>query len=193
MNAVEVVRMARTAGIELTIEGDDLQLSAASEPPLSVVEEVRRYKPEIVDLLRSKRDHSEGSPSTANSAPFAEVIAKLRSKCPDHIERDRWQQAIQDADGFLANWGAQAHALGWTPRELFGLHAVPARPAANYSRLSRYDETGLIWLLCGRPVVALTKATAVIQWTTGRLIYRKHNKPALGPLGDSLDDMGPCA
>ena len=124
--------------------------------------------------------------------PFGEIIAKLRSRCPDHIEYDRWQQTVQDADRFLARWGAQAQALGWKAHELFGLHTVPARPAPTYSRLSRYDETGLIWLLRGRPVVALTEATAVIQGATGRLVYRKHNKPALGPLGDSLDDLERC-
>jgi hypothetical protein len=83
--------------------------------------------------------------------------------------------------------------LGWTACELFGLHAVPVRPAANYSRLSRYDETGLIWLLQGRPVVAMTEETATIQGASSHLVYRKHNKPALGPLGDSLHDMGSCA
>jgi hypothetical protein len=190
MKAVEVVRMARTAGIELTIDGDNLQLSAASEPPLSVIEELRRHKLEIVNLLRSNHERFEGPP---RSEPYGEVVAKLRSRCPDQIEHGRWQQAIQDADSFLAIWGEQAHALGWTAHELFGLHAVPARPAPNYSRLARYDETGLIWLLQGRPVVALTEATAAVQSATGRLVYRKHNKPALGPLGDSLDDMGSCA
>ena len=35
-------------------------------------------------------------------------------------------------------------------------------------------------------VVALTEATAAIQSSTGAItIYRRHNKPALGPAGDS--------
>ena len=39
-------------------------------------------------------------------------------------------------------------------------------------------------------VVALTKATAAIQSSTGAITtYRCHNKPALGPVGDSLDDL----
>jgi hypothetical protein len=39
-------------------------------------------------------------------------------------------------------------------------------------------------------VVALTEATAAIQNATGAItVYRRHNKPALGPLGDSLDDF----
>ena len=49
---------------------------------------------------------------------------------------------------------------------------------------------GLIWLLRGRPVVALTETVAAIQGTSAVLTYRKLNKPALGPVGDSLDDMG---
>jgi hypothetical protein len=47
-------------------------------------------------------------------------------------------------------------------------------------------------LLQGRPVVALTKATAAIMNPTSNVtIYRKNNKPALGPMGDSLDDLDP--
>jgi hypothetical protein len=67
---------------------------------------------------------------------------------------------------------------------------VPAKHAPNYRRLGRYDPTGLIWLVRGRPVVALTRDTAAIQNPTGAItVYPKHNKPALGPVGDSLDDL----
>jgi hypothetical protein len=114
----------------------------------------------------------------------------LERECPALILEDRWRQAVEDGWQFLTAWGEQANAFGWTARELFGLHTPPERPAANYRRLSRYDETGLIWLLRGRPVVALTATTAAIQGATGILTYRKLNKPALGPLGDSLDDIG---
>jgi hypothetical protein len=33
----------------------------------------------------------------------------------------------------------------------------------------------------------------VIQSAGAVVVYRKHNKPALDPLGDSLDDMGPMS
>jgi hypothetical protein len=82
--------------------------------------------------------------------------------------------------------GDQVEALGWTARDLFGLDKPAEKPHPSYSRLSRYDKTGLIWLLQGRPVVALTEATAAIQSSTGAItIYRRHNKPAVGPVGDS--------
>jgi hypothetical protein len=80
--------------------------------------------------------------------------------------------------------------LGWTARDLFGLTPVPDKPAPNYRRLARYDETGMIWLLRRRSVVALTDATAAIENPTGAVtVYRKNKKPALVPLGDSLDDL----
>jgi hypothetical protein len=117
-------------------------------------------------------------------------MAELCERCPDHIEASRWQLALEDGRRFLIRWGEQAAALGWTSRDLFGLAPVPEKPAPNYRRLSRYDETGLIWLLGGRPVVALTDTTAAIKNATGAVtVYRRHNKPALGPVGDSLDDL----
>jgi hypothetical protein len=70
------------------------------------------------------------------------------------------------------------------------LAAIPDKPHPGYRRISRYDETGLIWLLRGRPVLALREGTAAIESPTGTTtVYRRHNKPALGPLGDSLDDF----
>jgi hypothetical protein len=61
-----------------------------------------------------------------------------------------------DAQRFLAAWGDAAAALGWNPDDLFGLHTPPAKPKPTYSRLSRYDCTGLCWLLQGRRVIAAT-------------------------------------
>jgi hypothetical protein len=118
------------------------------------------------------------------------TMTALESRCPYLVPVDRWQLAVEDGRRFLARWGAQAEAFGWTARDLFGLHKPPEKPHPSYSRLSRYDETGLIWLLCGRQVVALTEASAAIQNPTGAItIYRRHNKPALGPLGDGLEDL----
>jgi hypothetical protein len=45
-------------------------------------------------------------------------------------------------------------------------------------------------LLRGRQVLALTETTAAIESSTGAVtVYRRYNKPGLGPLGDSLDDL----
>jgi hypothetical protein len=133
------------------------------------------------------------APGTAvGQSRYSVTLAALKSECPAAIETTRWQHAVADAASFIAKWGTQAEALGWTARELFGLHPVPPRPAPTYQRLARYDATGLIWLLQGCPVVALTESQAAIQRSGAVVMYRKHGKPALGPLGDSLDDMGAC-
>jgi hypothetical protein len=125
-----------------------------------------------------------------SSFPYANALDQLDRRCPHHIDAERWQQAIQDASRFLPEWGQQAEALGWTADELFGLHPVPARPAPSYCRLARYDCTGLLWHLQGRPVVALTANTAVIATPSGGILtYRKLRKPAYGPIGDSVDDL----
>jgi hypothetical protein len=125
-------------------------------------------------------------------SPYEPTVEALERRCPNYVERERWQQAVEDGRRFLTRWGGQAEALGWTARDLFGLHTPPMRPGAFYRRLSRYDETGLVWLLQGRPVVALTEVTAAIQGASGTItVYRKDNKPALGPVGDSLRDLDP--
>jgi hypothetical protein len=121
---------------------------------------------------------------------FCRTFSALESRCPDLVAPARWQQAIEDGRAFLAKWGRQAEALGWTARDLFGLHQPPANPHPSYSRLSRYDHAGLVWLLQGRSVVALTDGTAAIENATGAItIYRRFNKPAFGPLADSVDDL----
>jgi hypothetical protein len=123
---------------------------------------------------------------------FGRTFSALEARCPDLVQIDRWQLAVADGRRFLAHWGEQAEALGWTVRDLFGLALIPDKPHPSYRRLSRYDETGLIWLLGGHEVVALTVATAAIANSTGSITtYRRHNKPALGPVGDSLDDFTP--
>jgi hypothetical protein len=114
----------------------------------------------------------------------------LRARCPDYIASERWERAVADSESFVGQWGAQAHALGWSTRDLWGLHQPPANPAAAYSRLSRYDETGLCWLVQGRSVTAMSSETAAIQSPSGSVLkYRKSHKPAFGPVGDSLEDL----
>jgi hypothetical protein len=134
--------------------------------------------------------------------PFTPDFTTIERRCPDYVDQGPWQRAVEDGRRFLAQWGDQALALGWTGEELFGLHTPPADPHPSYNRLSRYDCTGLVWMLVGNPVVALTEATAAIQHKSsgvcvpqGRIlpgsitIYRKERKPAFGPVGDSLDDF----
>jgi len=141
---------------------------------------------------RTNRAAVQNSQNAQNSRSqeLASVLVALESRCPDLIPVQRWQQALTDGKTFLARLGGQAHALGWTAEDLFDLHSIPEHAKPNFSRLSRYDEAGLIWLLNGRQVVALTEDRAAIKSPSGNITtYRKRNKPLVAPAGGSLDDF----
>jgi hypothetical protein len=72
---------------------------------------------------------------------------------PELVPADRLDLFAIDAQRFVAAWGSQALALGWTVDDLFGLDPV--------APLARYDRMGLCWLLKGRErVIALTATQA---------------------------------
>jgi hypothetical protein len=73
---------------------------------------------------------------------------------------------LSDAENFLSRWGAAAHALGWTALDLFGVH--PTVPA------SRFDLMGLLPLVQGGIVIALTEDGATLRRKTGAVLsYRR--------------------
>ena len=114
----------------------------------------------------------------AKAAKAAKVIEaafqQLSASCPAHVDAADWQQAVEDGRVFLTQWGEQAETLGWSADDLFGLAPVPDNPHHSYRRLSRHDLTGLIWLLRGRPVVAMTETSAAVQGAGGGVTtYRK--------------------
>jgi hypothetical protein len=169
-------------------------------PPLEALEKSENTENTVVfpvfrDLpndfnsaTREHQEHPKNESSKLNTKLWRDFGA-LETECPEYVPAERWQQTVEDARRFIAVWGEQAAALGWTADDLFGLAPIPDRPKPRFERLSRYDLTGLVWLLRGRCVIALTEITAVIETATGTLTYRRHNKPALGPLGDSLEDF----
>src|SRR6266478_5111271 len=124
-------------------------------------------KPFAVTTNTTKHDQ-RGLPGTSVVfGRIGRVCKELEQRCPDHVPVERWEQAVEDGRRFLATWGEQAEALGWTARDLFGLHTLPENPHPTYRRLSRYDETGLIWLLEGCAILALTTTTATIRRPSG--------------------------
>ena len=56
MSAAETIRQAEASGIRLGVDGADLILNANIEPPVDVVNAIRQYKAEIVELLATPRD-----------------------------------------------------------------------------------------------------------------------------------------
>lgn len=88
------------------------------------------------------------------------------------VPAKRWLQFTEDVGKFLdGGWAEKAAALGWGPYDLFGCDRD--KPFA------RVDRAGLLWLLNGRALAALSAGAAVIETRTGsKLTYRR--KPDLG-------------
>jgi hypothetical protein len=95
--------------------------------------------------------------------------------CPADIRPDRWRQAIIDAGLFLEQWGAQAASLGWNTLDVFGAH--PTHP------LQRLDCVGLILLLHGDELVAITADTARTRRRSGTILtFYRRPRPGAVPL-----------
>ena len=96
----------------------------------------------------------------------ADLLAMARpASCPDA----RWQTLREDAYTFLRDHAARAHALGWTGHDLFGAH--PEKPQ------ERFDCAGLVLVLNGATIVALSDTEAVIEKPSGtRLTFRRHGQ-----------------
>ena len=56
MSAAEALKAARAAGVQLGLDGDDLTLEAAVEPPVAVIDLLSRNKAGVVALLRTSID-----------------------------------------------------------------------------------------------------------------------------------------
>ena len=99
-------------------------------------------------------------------------LAAMRAprKYPEHA----WTQLIADAERFLDDWAAQAHRLGWQDWELFG-----CQRRAPWGRI---QGMGLVLLLRGRELAALTATEAVIRTRTGtHQTYRRKPSDPLHP------------
>jgi hypothetical protein len=58
--------------------------------------------------------------------PWIDGLALLKAlPCPGWVAEDRWERLVYTALKLSAEWGEQAHALGWTTVDLFGCNPVP--------------------------------------------------------------------
>ena len=107
MSAAAVLRAARAAGVELAIDGNDLLLDAATMPPPSVVDALRRHKAEVVAMLRPGRD---GWSAEDWQAFFDE------------------RAGIMEFDGRLSRTEAEAQALACCIVEWLNRNPTPSAP-----------------------------------------------------------------
>jgi hypothetical protein len=108
-------------------------------------------------------------------AAWADGVARLRAMPPPpNYPQHAWQQLIVDAEEFLDGWAQQAAALGWPDWALFG--------CCRDSPWGRVQGMGLVLLLHGRELAALTHSEAAIRTPTGaHQTYRRRPFDPLHP------------
>ncbi len=104
MSAAETVAATRAAGMRLGLDGTDLLIESDCEPPPQILDALRRDKPAILALLRT-RDTSEVSPlAMTNESPSLHglTLAEL-----EEAAGEDWP-AVRDEPAMLE---ALAHAV----------------------------------------------------------------------------------
>ena len=91
---------------------------------------------------------------------------------PGDVPPKRWHQFLIDVEIFVAaGWLDKARALGWRDSDLYGCDAE--RPYA------RIDLAGLLWLLNGGRVIALTAELARIERGTTHMTFYRNDDEAV--------------
>lgn len=173
--AAEALATVRAAGGDVRIVGPGrLKVIAPVPLPDDLVGRLRTVKPELLVLLSGPNasateiwDEAEEERAAIaeydGGAPrsWGEALARLDpARPPADISLNRWLQFIDDCGRFIDDgWAAHAKALGWGPLDLFGCNRD--KPFA------RISQAGLVWLLEGRKLVALTAETAAIVTRSG--------------------------
>ena len=186
MSAVPLIEAVRRAGGAITLQGDRLRLSAPEPLCEDLLQELRTRKAEVIDYLQHGRRSGLAQSAAAaledRSAPPIEVVADWVAgvrrfsamPLPPNYPQPAWQQLIVDAERFLDDWAAQAAVLGWPVWELFGCH--------RRAPWDRIQGMGLVLLLRGDEIAALTATEAVIRtWTGARQTYRRKPSDPLHP------------
>ena len=161
-----------------------LEWSPLADPPENTLETPTQRtdktdKSPSVSFVSASPRRSEGEIEPGSGMPASKIVAEnvplewsvgverlLALPRPDGVLPERWQTLLDDAVGFVETWGVQAAKLGWETADVFGVNRT--KPFV------RLDAAGLVRLLDGRPVVALTETEAVIQCRRdSRLTFRR--------------------
>ena len=179
MNAAgtDMLDAVRALGGEVKVASPGrLKVVAPTPLPNELIEQLRAVEPDLLRLLTSPEPQSDAHDTWTDAEEeraaiveydagvqraWAEDFARLDpNKSPVDVPPRRWLRFIGDCGRFLdGGWARQAAAFGWGPLDLFGCDRE--RPFV------RVDRAGLLWLLNGRKLVALTADTATIETLTG--------------------------
>jgi hypothetical protein len=164
MTRAEIVTAHVRHGTRIAIEGERVRLVFnGSAPPDDLIRAAREAKAALREIVES------GAPRE-----WADAVARLDpSRPPADVPEARWRRFIDDCAVFLdSGWAGRAAALGWDPPELFGCDR--AKPFA------RVSCQGLLWLVNGRPLLALTGDIAAIANSNGGRLTYYRRPPELG-------------
>lgn len=87
MNASELLEKARSGGITVTREGDQLHARADFKPDPDLVDELRHHKPDVLDALRAEEAERQRT--------IEDAITQLFSERPEYRERRVGQVACE--------------------------------------------------------------------------------------------------
>ena len=171
MSAAEVIHAVEQAGGTLRTSGDRLKVSAPLPLSEPIMTELRTRKAEVIEFL--KRPVAKvvllHCPSGVPEAWVQSIADLLAMAPPTSYPAEGWAILREDSYTFLRDHAARAHDLGWTVLDLFGVH--PEKPWV------RFDYMGLIPLLSGAAIVALSDTEAVIEKPNGaRLTFHKRGQ-----------------
>ncbi len=103
----------------------------------------------------------------AGPQEWLEGVSRLRGMSnPKTVAGDSWAAFLGSCESFIASpWPGKASRMRWDAYDLFGCH--------NLKPVERVGRMGLLWLLGGGRIAALTSGTAAIEMPSGsRLTYR---------------------
>jgi hypothetical protein len=188
MDPLILLQRARDAGLRLEVADTSLKITGPkkaeplvrfpAEHKAQVLEALRLANGDLQKIQEMQKIGPASPQDDLHLGTYSQAVAALRAECPAYVDAADWHQAIEDGAPFLAQWAEQAAALGWA-RDLFGLAEIPESPRPSYQRLSRYDQTGLVWLLRGGGL-------------SSSLRPQQAPFPAAGPTSASLPEVQTC-
>jgi hypothetical protein len=182
MSAAIALRVAHTAGIRLSVDGNELIMQANSPPSQTVIDILSRNRAGLLALLRSANDDQPADDRRFELDERAAIIehygciprewvegfARLNPACPPaRMSPKRWRAVIDAVGEFLDQWVVRAAALGWTPQDLFGADSIC--PEVSWL------NSGPLWFGDGSRIIEINADSLVIETKSGARLthYRK--------------------
>lgn len=188
--ASDLIDRAERSGVQVERAGNKLKIRAKRKPSDDIRDDLRAHKAELLAFLSEDCWTGQNEERAAIveydgqvSRVWAEGLARLDpSRPPRHVHPPQWRQFCDDCGRFCDEWASRANHLGWTPLALFGCDQE--RPFAR-------DRAGLLWLVEGHRVIALSSDTAMLEAEAGSPFRYKHARylKANGTAVWVLDDL----